>query len=152
MHSAPAVRYPVPRSPLAGRWLLALCAVSGGAAGIGWQAGLSAPGLALVVLVWLMAVAVCWAQWRSLVPGQLRWDGQAWWWRADQAPSGDECPVRVAVHLDLQSAMLLHLQGVGRTAPWCWLDASAAPVNWQAMRRALCQPQAEPELTQVSLP
>lgn len=149
MHSAPAVRYPVPRSARAGCALAVLCALPVLAWIVAWMAGLSAVALALIAASWLAACGVAVHQWRGTRPGRLRWDGQAWWWQPDKPVHADEHAVIVDLRLDLQSAVLVRTAGSSGQVSWCWLDRAAAPARWGDLRRALhqrgaAQPAAEP--------
>ncbi|KQP03034.1 hypothetical protein [Pseudorhodoferax sp. Leaf265] len=107
-----------------------------------WVSGLSAAALAVVGASWLLAAAVLFLQWRGMHAGQLRWDGQAWWWLPDAAAQTDERAVTVALHLDLQAAVLVRMVGAPGRVHWRWLERAAAPAGWSALRRALCQRRA----------
>lgn len=144
MHSAPAVRYPVPRPARAGRVLALLCLLPALPLFHGWALGLSATALALVGASWLLAAAAVFVQWRGMHAGQLRWDGQAWWWLPDDAAQADEHAVSMALHLDLQSAVLVRMAGAPGRMQWRWLERGAAPARWNELRRALCQRRAAP--------
>ncbi|GHC99545.1 hypothetical protein GCM10007320_56200 [Pseudorhodoferax aquiterrae] len=139
MHSAPAVRYPVPRPARAGRVLALLCLVAAIPLFHGWALGLSATALAVVGASWLLAAAAVFGQWRGMRAGQLRWDGQAWWWQPDAAAHADEHAVSIALHLDVQAAVLVRVAGAPGRVQWRWLARTAAPSRWNDLRRALYQ-------------
>ncbi len=139
MHSAPAVRYPVPRSARAGRVLAALCGLPAVACLLWWQAGVSAPALAAFGAAWVLAATICVFQWHHLRAGRLRWDGQAWFWLPDAAAEQDEHAVTIQLRLDLQSVVLVHMKGAPGMVDWRWLERSAAPQRWNDLRRALVQ-------------
>ncbi|MGC3983248.1 MAG: hypothetical protein QM777_00170 [Pseudorhodoferax sp.] len=144
MHSAPAVRYPVPRSARAGRVLALLCLAPAAPCLYGWASGLPVAALAISCAGWLLAAAVVLLQWRGMRAGQLRWDGQAWWWLPDDAAQADEHAVSISVHLDLQSAVLVRMAGAPGRVHWRWLARAAAPARWSDLRRALYQRHAAP--------
>jgi hypothetical protein len=139
MHSAPAVRYPVPRSARAGRALVWLCLAPAAPCLYGWASGLPAVALAAICASWLLAAAVILLQWRGMRAGQLRWDGQAWWWLPDDAARVDEHAVSIVLHLDLQSGVLVRMVGAPGRVHWRWLERSSAPARWGDLRRALYQ-------------
>ena len=139
MHSAPAVRYPVPRFARAGRVLVLLCLAPAAPFLYGWASGLPAAALAIACASWLFAAAVVFLQWRGMHAGQLRWDGQAWWWLPDDAAQADEHAVSMALHLDLQAVALVRMVGAPGHVPWRWLARDAAPARWNDLRRALYQ-------------
>jgi hypothetical protein len=139
MHSAPAVRYPVPRSARAGRAVAWICLAPAAPCLYGWAFGLPVAALAAIGASWLLATAAIFLQWRGMRAGQLRWDGQAWWWLPDDAAQADEHAVSVALHLDLQSAVLVRMTGAPGRVQWRWLACVAAPAHWRDLRRALYQ-------------
>jgi hypothetical protein len=140
MHSAPAVRYPVPRSARAGRVLAALCAMPVLPFAIGWMSGgVSAAALTAIGAIWLVAGSVAVAQWRGMQAGQLRWDGQTWWWHPGPQAHADEHAVSIELRLDLQAAVLVRMVGAPNGVCWRWLDRTVAPGLWGDLRRALCQ-------------
>lgn len=133
MHSAPSVSYPVGRSAFALRLAAALALLGLGAvAAWTWQAATpgwrQAVGLAAVIL----AGAAAWRAWLASPRGVLRWTGGEWAWdEGGQVVTG-----AVALALDLQSHLLLRWDGAG-AARWFWLERSAAPADWDALRRAV---------------
>jgi len=138
MHSAPSVTYPVGRSLffgglLAFAWLLGALLVGWwclGVAAMGWRQWLA-------VLALPLGAACAGRSWRAMVPGELRWDGQAWLWRTPGTEAG---PVGLHVHLDFQQHLLLCLrQGSGRSV-WCWAERRLRPERWGDLRRAVYSP------------
>lgn len=110
------------------------------AAGVlGWRAGLTATALAVVAGAWLLALAIVLFQYRAMRPGQLRWDGQAWWWQPSDGASADAHAVNIDLRLDLQSTVLVRMTGQPGLARWCCLERAAAPARWSDLRRALHQ-------------
>ncbi len=135
MHSAPAVSYPMGRSRLHG--LAILCfAVAGALVMLLWVASsdrLRWPHAA-AVLLWLLGISTALWRWYCMPAGLLIWDAQAWYWTVDDQPS----LVRPEVALDLQSWMLLRLRGSTAWLDlWVWPAHRDAPLQWQALRRAL---------------
>ncbi|MBS0507161.1 MAG: hypothetical protein JSR53_07250 [Proteobacteria bacterium] len=142
---APAVRYPLGRSP-ALAWLLAALAACSLAGLLAWLALGTAPAslsikAATGLGLWLMAAALAWRWWHRMPVGQLCWDGGQW--RLEYPAPGCEHAVQGSprVHLDLQSGMLLLLapmaQGRGL---WLWLERRSDPAQWLALRRAVYSP------------
>jgi toxin CptA len=133
MHSAPSVTYPVGRF----FWAAAIPA-SAGALGVAcsalWMQDSAAQGWRLAA-VWSACVLTgLWAlhAWRSGAVGTLSWSGGQWWWSGD---AGGEEAGTVRVALDLQRCLLLSWSGRGLR--WLWLERSAAPAHWAALRRAV---------------
>lgn len=145
MHSAPAVRYPVPRSTRAGGALALLCLLAAGVC-LGWWVAAEASAAAgwAVAAGLALGVAVAGVQWRGMRPGELHWDGQAWWWLSDGAPGLDEQPVAVDVRLDLQTGVLIHLANASGLVRWRYLERRAQPQRWSDLRRALYGPSVRP--------
>jgi hypothetical protein len=113
-------------------WLL------GAAAALGWMlaAPVFGPAQALAACL-LLATAVAGLRgWRATPSGQLGWDGQHWRW--DSAQSVPALPEGVlAVHLDLQTLVLARFVPARGRAVWLWLECSALPGRWHALRCAL---------------
>ncbi len=138
MHSAPSVTYPVGRSRFAGLlaaslWLAGVAVTalwSHQAPSLDWRHGLA---LAVVLGSGMVAARSWWAA----AEGELRWDGQHWWWSA----SGESLAGVVTVALDLQGRMLLCW--CGEPAPsaglrqWLWLERGRQPERWDDLRRAV---------------
>lgn len=134
MHNAPTVEYPLGRSPFENRLLYAL-----------WSS------VACVYALWFFyAGAADWRPWLGLAfalaavllarsagqartAGRLVWDGRSWNWIS----AGASTLGKVAMQLDLQRVMLLRFETDAGTGRWFWLDQSAAPARWQALRRAI---------------
>ena len=137
MHNAPAVSFPVGRSRFQG-WLLALVAVLGILAALTWFAVAQLAGwrqwLMLLGVV-LSALTSAWL-WYRTEGAQLAWDGTHW--TCSALPGGE--PVLLSVIFDAQLAMLVLLSRLDRPGrSWIWLDRSASPTRWLALRRAACQ-------------
>ena len=134
MHSAPSVSYPVGRSRDAARLLWVVwtagaccaCAASYQFDSVGWRH----PVLAMAVIV--PALALHRALSGALVE-DLRFDGQHWSLSGARARP----VVDVAVALDLQSLLLVRLQGAGTRSQWRWLERNTDPAHWNDVRRAL---------------
>ena len=137
MHKAPAVDYPVGLSRFMSLALLALwffVAVIYAAwwlqlDRIGWQHVLS-------IVVTLIAAGVSLRAWRSSSVGKLQWDGQSWWWETGKVRASGEIKPRLV----LQGVMLLEFSGHSRSRHWLWLQQRAAPLRWNALRRAVRAP------------
>jgi hypothetical protein len=137
MHQAPPVEYPLGD----GRILSVLCHAA-------WWAVFG------VDLLWLLLADTQGSQaWLGVVltllfgaaalrlreappAGALHWDGSAWSWLDGVHEPGGE----VTVHLDLQSTILVAWTPGSGGRRWCWLDSSADPLRWLALRRALYSP------------
>ncbi len=133
MYFAPAVAYPVGRSPhhAYAIGILAFADI----ATIAWvgQNGHSI-GAVLLILAAVAAVIFAAYSWWHSVCGTLRWSGQRWVW------SGwpESASLQVSCVLDLQGYCLLRLTDNGYGSLWialCPRSGDRAP--WQAMRRAL---------------
>jgi toxin CptA len=137
MHQAPPVEYPLGNSRfLSVLFCAAWCAVLVVdllwlllADTQGMQVWL---GLALSLLCGAMALRMR----VSPLAGTLHWDGGAWSW----LDGAHGCSGEVTVHLDLQSALLVAWTPGSGDRRWCWLDSSADPSRWLALRRALYSP------------
>lgn len=150
MHQAPPVEYPLGdnralRALCRAAWLTVL------AVDLWWllladtQGSLAWLGLALT----LLCGAVALRQWAAPLAGVLHWDGGGWSHLLGEQESAGE----VAVHLDLQSNILVAWSpGAGRRR-WCWLESRSEPSRWLALRRALYSPRhAEPGRDEASGP
>ena len=139
MHSAPAVRYPVARSPRVGAVLLGAWSLAAGMCLWWWLRGGATPWhMAWALLSLSFGAVLAIVQWQGMPTGNLRWDGQAWWWQfADE----DEVLVNVSVRLDLQHGLLLHMAGdLPWRAHWCYAERAQLPARWSDLRRALYAP------------
>lgn len=134
MHSAPAVDFPAGRSRFQG-WLISLVGSAGCLAdvlwcyqveSIGWRQGL------LLATLFATFVLALWA-WRHCPSGRLRWDGQAWNW---SGAAGSVAGV-LAVHLDLQSCLILSLRPAGAARIWLWPQRQTDAGSWDALRCAV---------------
>ena len=134
MHSAPAVIYPVGRSRFQG-WLLGLLGLGGAIAGLLWRYQSEPAGWRqwLFALTLICACALAADAWRRSPRGSLRWDGQAWSWTSVDRSA---CGV-LAVHLDLQSLLLLSLRLDCGARIWFWPQRGTEVTAWNALRRAV---------------
>jgi len=89
-------------------------------------------------LLWLAAAAAAVFAWRRPATGILRWDGERWNWNA---ASGEETGT-VQPRLDWQHGLLLEFTATAGRRCWLWPRRSAAPLYWDALRRALYAPAA----------
>lgn len=139
MHSAPAVRYPVARSVRAGAVLLGIWSLAAGVCLWWWQrGGAAAWPMAGTLLSLSLGSVLAFVQWRDMPVGDLRWDGQAWWW---QFAGEDEVSVSVVVRWDLQHGLLLQMAGrLPWRARWCYAESARLPARWSDLRRALYAP------------
>lgn len=135
MHNAPAVSFPVGRSPFQGG-LLGLLIGLGFFAVVIWTFESENPDWrhcmaacsCVVISVW-----VGWSWWRTAI-GSFSWDGVAWHWTVG-TQSVRVLPETV---LDLQSTLLLRLHvDENRGIAWVWLDRASGPSRWMALRRAI---------------
>ena len=142
MHSAPPVLVPVGRFVWGERlaWWLALGTALGGVLTVvaGWQSA-HAGRMVWIVIAWALAAVVGWWALRSefLPPGELSWDGEAWWYRVN----GDRAQaVRLALRWDAGRAMLLGLR-LDRPGlcmeRYIWVAASQQALRWHALRCAV---------------
>ncbi|MDO5653833.1 MAG: hypothetical protein Q4G39_06985 [Brachymonas sp.] len=118
----------------------------------------------LVSMLVGMAYAGCcwftWRWWRALPQGWLVWTGLQWRLEPENAAVQavrQEVPVfgRCTCALDLQSALLLHLEA-GETpaqnsrthanSAWVWTRAASDTANWHALRAAVVWAQQQDAL------
>jgi len=140
MHSAPSVSYPVGRSSfLAG--LLGVLWLAG--AMVCWpvwhEQGVTDWRAAVSIGATLLAGACAFWWWCRLPSGRLLWDGGQWSLQVTGVPAVVPATGTVRVALDLQSRLLLQLEGLATDGAraWLWLDASADPLRWHALRCAV---------------
>jgi hypothetical protein len=145
MHNAPAVGFPVGRSPYYGvlTAVVVLCSLSAmvvwvwQTGGVGWPQWLGLAG-SLTTSSWMI-----W-QWWHTPTGFLSWDGEVWAWAVDHQTA----IVVPKVELDFQRLLLLRLcSPLGPTRTWVWLESAFAPPRWLALRRAVFdvpRPKTEP--------
>ncbi|MGH6624960.1 MAG: hypothetical protein ACRECD_00175 [Burkholderiaceae bacterium] len=109
---------------------------------LGWRQG-----LAWATVLAGGVVAAC--AWWATPEGELRWDGQTWWWSA----SGEPLAGVVTVALDLQRRMLLCWCGEPGPSPslrqWLWLERKRQPGRWDDLRRAVYSRARTDALTDV---
>ena len=137
MHQAPPVAYPLRNAQTLRRWV-----------GAAWA-------LVLVIdVLWLFqAEWQDWKLWLGLAltalagacayrfrpargNGILQWDGSGWSYREGER----ETAGLVTVHLDLQSALMVHWEPASGPGAWHWLSSAAQPSLWLALRRAVFAP------------
>jgi hypothetical protein len=140
MHSAPAVTYPVGRSPLAGALLLLIWLAAAGAIGM-WWAEASGWRVAAAALLWLGSGLWAGRQWWRSSTGALTWDGEGWIWATSEGGESG----RLEVSLDFQRCMLLRWAGKGARR-WFWLERASRTQRWDDLRRAVYS-RAAPEAT-----
>lgn len=137
---APPVHYPVRRSPLMLKVLLALSCISG----IGillWAFWGAANSLGLVVSAacfWVAAFACLHHYWRTLFIGVLLWDGQSW--ALTGAISNGTPRTLLAspvILVDAQRFLCLQVMLPTRKSLWLFLEFSTQPERWLDLRRAL---------------
>ncbi len=139
MHSAPSVSYPVGRSRVWGL-TLALVWLAGALLTLAWWTQVDRPGwrqwLALTCV--LVGGAVATTRWRASPTGVLHWDGAGWQWRGPGSCATLATGL-LAVHLDLQRCLLVHLRcdGGERRSRWLWLEQRRVPGHWGDLRRAV---------------
>ena len=139
MHSVPALTYTVGRS----RLQIGLLCVKGLVSILGglfwqyrhgsfdWRQALYAS------TVLAFGLAAVWT-WRRTPEAVLRWDGQTW-----SLDAASDCVSgTMAVHLDLQSCMVLSLRTENGSRIWLWPERRRDPVLWSALRRAVYSSEA----------
>lgn len=139
MHSAPSVNYPVGRSPLVARvlvaaWVAGACTVAGWRYQIDRNVDMTDWRMwVLIAALGMAALGVRRAIRKQPSRGELRWDGQYWLLHADREQGG----AIATVHLDLQMLMLVRVAPAEGPAQWLWMQRDLAPSQWRALRRAL---------------
>ena len=133
MHRPPAVAWDLSPTQwqmrvLAALTLLAMLVWVGFIAEQGWGLSSFIVLVALLVGVWLVAMAR-----RKALRGQLRWDGEQWYWTGLQ----DRAVRAMACILDLQVVMLLQITFDQGKSHWIWLESGYKPAQWKALRRAI---------------
>lgn len=134
MHNAPAVTYPVGRSPLQGG-LLGLAGLGAALAGWLWRQQTNPAGWrqGLFAMTLLGVCIVAGEVWRRSPRGSLRWDGQVWSWT-----SGDVSVCgALRVHFDLQFFLVLSLRPDRGARLWLWPQRTDEVALWNALRRAV---------------
>ncbi len=134
MNRAPAVSFSTSRSRWHLRFVVAII-VSAGLVSVAFsikqpQSGWSIFAIANTLLI---ASVFSLSSWRKSAVGQLRWDGQCWYWSV----FGDPSVCDLMVRLDWQSGMLVTLKGKDQPTVWLWLDAPSDVANWNSLRRAV---------------
>lgn len=141
MQRAPSVSYPVGR-PLSAGLLLAVLWSAGALACGSWAVQSDhATALAIAAAACISAGSFAGTWWWRSPLGSLEWDGARWSWTA--APGGGPLDAGQATAvLDLQQVVLLRCAGEGPR--WLWLERSALPARWPALRRAVYSPADSP--------
>lgn len=134
MHNAPAVSYPVGRSPFQAALVMAIVVAGALAQGVWWLQSIEhGVGHGMGWLLWLgFAIAALRALWRT-PQRQLVWDGQDWRLHAGLVSLW----VTPQVILDAQRNMLVLLRPAAAPALWVWPAQQMQPERWLALRRAL---------------
>ncbi|WP_213959545.1 MULTISPECIES: hypothetical protein [unclassified Variovorax] len=134
MHSAPSVSYPMGRSRIAARLLVAIWAAGACCAGwVCWQVGAQGwrgPVLAFSVLLAALGARALLERQR---PGELRFDGRGW----QMTGAANLRAARLTPALDFQSLMLVRIWAPKQRSRWQWLERGSAPERWLALRRAV---------------
>jgi hypothetical protein len=102
---------------------------------LGWihnRAGWGVTSVALL-LVLLAAVLLAAMAQRNAPKGQLRWDGEHWYWATAQ----DLTVLTMVRVVDFQLMMLLQVTLDNGQRHWFWLDADSKSSHWIALRRAI---------------
>ena len=139
MHRAPAVNFTVKRS----RWqarlivLLSLLIAAILTIFVHEQAvfGMQAVFLTLSVV---LAGSTAYLGWRRSPQGNLRWDGQHWFWSG----FAKETVCRLDLLMDFQSFLVVTIMAEGQAPVFLWLEATLDGSNWMPLRRAIVSSQA----------
>lgn len=134
MHSAPAVSYPVPRSPLLG-WTIVATATLGAMTLALWivQTEHTQARHLGVGLLWLVSAGLAAWHWRQTPAATLTWDGVAWS-RVCRNESEWVVPV---VMFDVSGCLLLRLHYQQGGVGWACAERSVYPQRWMSFRRAV---------------
>lgn len=132
--NAPPVSYTVGRSRFY-LWVILMLLLTALVFAVTWLFQSSGAGWSARLMVgWLpFMVGVLLWDWRSSPTGILQWDGRSWLWTA----AGDHPVSQVSVQLDLQDVLLLTCEMATGRRLWLWVQHSAQPARWLALRRAL---------------
>lgn len=149
MRSAPSVSYPVGRSALFLRLLVAAGALGMATAALALAYGLG--GWALFGgVMWVVWVIVVTQVWRGQPQGRLAWTASMerpvapthravagnWSWFSAAYVGGVVLQRVERVH-DLQAWMLLRLHNPDGARTWVWVERDSDPDRWDDLRRAL---------------
>lgn len=134
MHHAPAVRCVVGPSRWSARVLWVLWLLGCGAMGAFFTTqAVSLP----IGLLWgstvLAGAGLAWRSHRTMLRGELHWDGAAWHWSGFSGP----LPCRLVLHMDWQQCLLVTVHQSGGNSVWLWLEPLRDPSMWLALRRAV---------------
>ncbi|MEJ8848985.1 hypothetical protein [Variovorax rhizosphaerae] len=134
MHNAPSVSYPMGRSRVAARLLVAIWAAGAGcAAWVCWQIGAGGWRATMLACSVLLAALAAGALLGRQRPGELRFDGRDW----RMTGAVNFRAARLTPALDFQSLMLVRLWAPKRRHRWLWLERRSAPERWLELRRAV---------------
>ncbi len=140
MHRAPAVNFPVKRSRLQ-VWLI-VCMSQLAVAGLVAFA-LAQPVLdartGILALAVFVASSMALLGWRQSPQGDLRWDGQHWYWSG--FAENPVCKLRLL--MDFQSFVVVNITAKGQAPLSLWLEAIPGDASWKRLRRAIVSSQAE---------
>lgn len=87
----------------------------------------------LILAALFVGVLLAATAWHKKPKGQLRWDGEQWYWNDEQ----DRAVRPMACILDMQVMMLLLVTCDQSKSHWLWLDSGNKPDQWRALRRAI---------------
>lgn len=77
--------------------------------------------------------------WKNAAVGQLRWDGQLWFWESSGYQTG-ATEQNLSVILDFQQVMLLLLENPAHARLYLWVERHNMPERWLDLRRAVHGP------------
>ena len=108
---------------------------------LGWPGGLA-------LAAWGVLGWGAWATWNGTVQGQLRWDGQLWWFLPDGVLETQPCSLHVHHHGGRVLGLRLTWRPQSSMSPggrvgalvWVWAHEEADPGRWLALRRAVYSP------------
>lgn len=81
--------------------------------------------------------------WNNAAAGQLTWDGKFWRWESSNYQTGI-AEYELSIIADFQHILLLRLENQAHARLWLWVERSAMPERWLALRRAVYSPRKAP--------